>query len=55
MKDRALRSLILRRPVALGKRNTGGGLKSFLTLSKFHFFVLRLLLFMRNFARAAFT
>lgn len=27
MKDRALPSLILRGPVALGKRNTGGGLK----------------------------
>ena len=34
MKDRALPSLILRGPVALGKGNTGGGLKSFLTLSK---------------------
>ena len=56
MKNRALpSSLILRGPVALGKRNTGGGLKSFLTLSKFLFFVLPLLLFMRNCARAAFT
>ena len=39
MKNRALlSSLILRGPVALRKRNTGGGLKSFLTLSKFRFF-----------------
>ena len=38
MKDRALPFLILRGPIALGKRNTGSGLKSFLTLGKFLFF-----------------
>lgn len=37
------------------QKKYGGWAKSFLTLSKFHFFVLRLLLFMRNCARAAFT